>query len=126
MSTAKLKTPKTASSKNPVAVKKGIVVKTITNTANAQPKAITVTIIKAKTANAPLAKKEFVEPVKRALSRSVRPVNKQKALSKEDLKKRQQSKGTSRKQGGVKYETLQVQQVKAMANVPEIGPTKVK
>jgi hypothetical protein len=39
--------------------------------------------------------------------------------------KRQQSKSTNRKQGGVKYETLTVEKLKTMANIAESGPTEV-
>jgi hypothetical protein len=125
MSKAKSKTKKAASPKKPAAVKKGTVIKTAVSIRITQPKASGVTILKAKAVKAPLAKKEYIEPVMRGLTRSVMPVEKQQALSVEDLMKRQQSKSTNRKQGGVKYETLTVEKLKTMANIPESGPTEV-
>jgi hypothetical protein len=125
MCAVKLKTSKAASPKKPAAVKKGTVTKTAVSTKAAKPKATGIIILKAKMVKAPLAKKEYVEPVRRGLSRSAMPVEKQHALSVEDLKKRQESKGTTRKQGGVKYETLTVEELKTMANILESGPTEV-
>lgn len=125
MCAVKLKTKKAASAKKPAAVKKGTVTKTAVSTKTAKPKATGITILKAKAVKAPLAKKEYVEPVRRALTRGTMPVERQQALSVEDLKKRQQSKGTTRKQGGIKYETLTVEKLKTMANILESGPTEV-
>jgi hypothetical protein len=106
MGTAKSKNTKSASSKT-----------------NAP--AISVTVTKAKKAAKPLTKKEYVESAKPEVSSRAVPVNKQKALTKEDLQKRQKSKGTSRKQGGKKYDTLKAAQLKTMAHIKEAAPSKV-
>lgn len=123
MGTAILKKAKTPAAKKGVATKKAVVTVTIKRTINASPK--TLTTVKAKKAAAPLIKKEHAEPVGRTLSLSAKPVNKQHALTKEELQKRQQAKSTSRKQGGAVYTALKEEQVKAMANIKESGPTKV-
>ncbi len=85
----------------------------------------TVTVIKAKKVTQPITKKEYVEPVTVAKSISAKAVSKEKALTKEDLDKRQKSKGTSRKQGGKKFSALKADQLKTMAHMPEAAPTKV-
>lgn len=92
---------------------------------NTKAKAIPVTTIKSKKVIKPITKKEYVEPVRTAKSSSTKPVSKQKALTKEDLEKRQKSKGTSRKQGGKKFSALKADQLKTMAHILEAAPTKV-
>jgi hypothetical protein len=84
-----------------------------------------VTVIKVKKVAQPLTKKEKVEPVSTVKTSKAKAVSKEKALSKEDLTKRQHSKGTNRKQGGKKFSALKADQLKAMAHILEAAATKV-
>lgn len=120
MSTAVKKAPPKAA-----AVKKGKLSPAIVTTARTISKAGKTTVIKAKKAATVLTKKEHTEPVMRTMALS-RAAGKLKALSKEQQEKRQGSKTTKRKQGGVKYGVLPEQQVRVLAHVQQSGPTKVE
>ncbi len=80
-----------------------------------------IKIITAKTAKLPMTKTAMAAIT--ALTRGAAISTQQPALTKSAVKKRQQAKGTTRKQGGAKFAILPAQKIKAMANKFEAGPT---
>jgi hypothetical protein len=80
-----------------------------------------IKVITAKTAKLTMAKTAMAATT--VLARGAAISTQQPALTKGALKKRQQAKSTTRKQGGAKFAILPVQKIKAMANKFEAGPT---
>lgn len=125
MGTIVKKGPAKSAAKKKAAVKKAVV-KPVVAAGASISKHEKVIVVKAKKAATAIVKKEYTEPAARSRALSNRPVNKIKALSKEDLKKRQQKKTTNRKQGGVRFEQLQAEQTRTLANLPQSAPTDVE
>jgi hypothetical protein len=80
-----------------------------------------IKVIKAKTAKLTMAKTTVATTT--VLTRGAAISTQQPALTRGALKKRQQAKSTTRKQGGAKFTLLPAQKIKAMASKFEAGPT---
>jgi hypothetical protein len=82
-----------------------------------------VTLKQAKAVGSPLQKKETgTGPAKK---KSVVPEKTTARLSKSELRKRQQAKGKTRKQGGTRFDEVPDQDIRAHVATFEAGPSQV-